>query len=122
MRQNILVVDDDKKNIFALCAVLRSRGFECIGVQSAQEAIDYLLCHRNIGMVLMDIMMPDMDGFQAIAEIKKLEDLSSIPIITITAQAMIGDREKCITAGADDYLSKPVDIDQLMVVIQQYLR
>ena len=122
MRQNILVVDDDKKNIFALCAVLRSRGLECIGVQSAQEAIDYLLCHRNIGMVLMDIMMPDMDGFQAIAEIKKLEDLSSIPIITITAQAMIGDREKCITAGADDYLSKPVDIDQLMVMIQQYLR
>jgi CheY-like chemotaxis protein len=122
MRQNILVVDDDKKNIFALCAVLRSRGFECIGVQSAQEAIDYLLCNRNIGMVLMDIMMPDMDGFQAIAEIKKLEDLSSIPIITITAQAMIGDREKCITAGADDYLSKPVDIDQLMVMIQQYLR
>lgn len=122
MRQNILVVDDDKKNIFALCAVLRSRGFECIGVQSAQEAIDYLLCHGNIGMVLMDIMMPDMDGFQAIAEIKKLKDLSSIPIITITAQAMIGDREKCITAGADDYLSKPVDIDHLMVMIQQYLR
>jgi CheY-like chemotaxis protein len=121
MRQNILVVDDDKKNIFALCAVLRSRGFECVGVQSAQEAIDHLLRHKNIGMVLMDIMMPDMDGFQAITEIKKLENFSSIPIITITAQAMLGDREKCIAAGANDYLSKPVDIDQLMAMIRHYL-
>jgi CheY-like chemotaxis protein len=121
MTQNILVVDDDKKNIFALCAVLQSRGFKCIGVQSAQEGIDYLIQYKDIGMILMDIMMPDMDGFQAISEIKKLKDFSSIPIITITAQAMPGDREKCIAAGANDYLSKPVDIDQLMVMIQHYL-
>ncbi len=121
MRQNILVIDDDKKNIFALCAVLRSRGYECIGVQSAPEGINHLSKDKNIGMVLMDIMMPDMDGFQAITEIKKLEDLSSIPIITITAQAMPGDREKCIAAGANDYLSKPVNIDHLMDMIQHYL-
>lgn len=121
MRQNILVIDDDKKNIFALCAVLRSRGFECIGVQSAQEGIDHLHQYKNIGMILMDIMMPDMDGFQAITEIKKLKDFSSIPIITITAQAMPGDREKCIEAGANDYLSKPVNIDQLMALIQHYM-
>src|SRR5690606_29861163 len=108
MRQNILVIDDDTKNIFALCAVLRSRGYECIGVSSAHEGIDHLRKHNNIGIVLMDIMMPDMDGFQAITEIKKLKDFSSIPIITITAQAMPGDREKCISAGANDYLSKPV--------------
>jgi CheY-like chemotaxis protein len=121
MKQNILVVDDDKKNIFALCAVLQSRGFVCFGVQSAQEGIDHLLQHKDIGMILMDIMMPDMDGFQAITEIKKLKNFSSIPIITITAQAMPGDREKCIAAGANDYLSKPVDIDKLMVMIQHYL-
>lgn len=122
MRQNILVIDDDKKNIFALCAVLRSRGFECIGVQSAKEGINHLREYKNIGMVLMDIMMPDMDGFQAITEIKKLKEFSSIPIITITAQAMPGDREKCIAAGANDYLSKPVNIDHLMAMIQQYMR
>lgn len=121
MRQNILVVDDDTKNIFALCAVLQSRGFSCIGVQSAQEGIDHLIQHKDIGMILMDIMMPDMDGFQAITEIKKLKDFSSIPIITITAQAMPGDREKCMAAGANNYLSKPVDIDQLMAMIQHYL-
>lgn len=121
MRRNILVIDDDKKNVFALCAVLRSRGFESIGVQSAQEGIDHLHRHKNIGMVLIDIMMPDMDGFEAITEIKKLKDFSSIPIITITAQAMPGDREKCIAAGAHDYLSKPVNIDQLMVLIQNYM-
>jgi len=121
MRQNILVIDDDKKNIFALCAVLRSRGFECIGVQSAKEGIDHLLINKDIGMVLMDIMMPDMDGFEAINEIKKLQELSSIPIVTITAQAMPGDREKCIAAGANDYLSKPVNIDQLMALIRHYL-
>jgi CheY-like chemotaxis protein len=121
MRQNILVVDDDKKNIFALCAVIRSRGFECIGVQSAQEGIDHLRLNKDIGMILMDIMMPDMDGFEAINEIKKLQELSSIPIVTITAQAMPGDREKCIAAGANDYLSKPVNIDQLMALIRHYL-
>lgn len=71
MKQNILVIDDDKKNIFALCAVLRSKGFECIGVQGAQEGIDQLHQHKNIGMVLMDIMMPDMDGYQAMNELKK---------------------------------------------------
>ena len=121
MRQNILVIDDDKKNIFALRAVLRSRGFESFGAQSAQEGIDHLHQHKNIGMVLMDIMMPDMDGFQAIHEIKKLKDFSSIPIITVTAQAMPGDRDKCIAAGADDYLSKPVNIEHLMKIIQRYL-
>lgn len=123
MKQRILVIDDDFKNIFALCAVLKSRGYESIGVQSAQEGLDHLMSSKknDIDLILIDIMMPDMDGFQAIIEIKKIEKVCSIPIITITAQAMPGDREKCLAAGATDYLSKPVDIDQLMILINYYL-
>lgn len=121
MKKDILVIDDDKKNIFALCAVLRSRGFKCIGVENAQSGIDRLIENKNIGIVLMDIMMPDMDGYSAITEIRKLKDFAGVPIIAITAQAMPGDREKCIAAGANDYLAKPVDVDKLMVIIKHYL-
>lgn len=121
MKQQILVVDDDTKNIFALCAVLRSRGFACISSQSAQEGIDQLSSNQNIGIVLMDMMMPDMDGYEAISKIKTMKTCSSIPIIAVTAQAMPGDREKCLQAGATGYLAKPVDIDQLVELVQQHL-
>jgi len=121
MKQQILVVDDDMKNIFALCAVLRSRGFTCVTAQSAQEGIEQLVKNQNIGMVLMDMMMPDMDGYQAINEMKAMKGCSTIPIIAVTAQAMPGDREKCLSAGADDYLAKPVNIDHLIGLIQQHL-
>lgn len=121
MKQQILVVDDDTKNIFALCAVLRSRGFTCISSQSAQEGIDQLSSNKNIGIVLMDMMMPDMDGYEAISKIKTMKTCSSIPIIAVTAQAMPGDREKCLGAGATGYLAKPVDIDQLVELVQQHL-
>jgi len=121
MKTQILVVDDDSKNTFALRAVLQSRGFICISAQSAQDGLDHLLDNKEIGIVLMDMMMPDMDGYEAISKIKAEETLKDIPIIAVTAQAMAGDKEKCLLAGASDYLPKPVDIDLLINKINHYL-
>ena len=121
MKTQILVVDDDSKNTFALRAVLQSRGFVCISAQSAQDGLNHLLENKEIGIVLMDMMMPDMDGYEAISKIKAEETLKDIPIIAVTAQAMAGDKEKCLLAGASDYLPKPVDIDLLISKINHYL-
>lgn len=121
MKPQILVIDDDAKNIFALCAVLKSRGFTCLTAQSAKEGIGQLIKNDKIGIVLMDMMMPEMDGYEAIGLIKAEEQLSHIPIIAVTAQAMTGDREKCLQAGAADYLAKPVDVDLLITKINQQL-
>lgn len=117
----ILIIDDDPRNIFALVAVLKTKKFVCLTASSAEEGMKLLLAQPDIGIVLMDMMMPDMDGYQAIAEIRKNESISKIPIVAVTAQAMIGDREKCITAGADAYISKPIDIDILLDVLSHYL-
>lgn len=119
-KMNILIVDDDTKNIFALSAVLRSRGFNCLTAQSAREGIRQLRTNPYVGMILMDMMMPDMDGYQAIAEIKQIDSCRKIPIVSVTAQAMEGDREKCLAAGATDYLSKPVNVDDLLQLINRY--
>ena len=121
MKAQILVVDDDFKNIFALSAVLRSRGYTCVTAQSADEGLTQLMENKEIGIVLMDMMMPDMDGYEAINRIKSETGLEQIPIIAVTAQAMTGDKEKCLAAGASDYLSKPVDVDLLMAKIKHYL-
>jgi len=121
MKSQILVVDDDSKNIFALCAVLQSRGFICVSAQSAREGLEHLLENKEIGIVLMDMMMPDMDGYEAINQIKAEKGIEQVPIIAVTAQAMSGDKEKCLAAGASDYLSKPVDIDLLITKINHYL-
>jgi len=117
----ILIIDDDPRNIFALVAVLKTKKFVCLTASSAEEGIKILLGQHDIGIILMDMMMPDMDGYQAIAEIRKNESVSKIPIVAVTAQAMIGDREKCIAAGADDYISKPIDIDILVEILSHYL-
>lgn len=116
--KNILIIDDDSRNIFALSAVLRSRGYTCDSSQSALEAIE-LLEDSKPSVILLDMMMPDMDGYEAIPLLKKIPGADCIPIIAITAQAMVGDREKCIEAGADDYLSKPVDVDKLMRILEK---
>src|SRR3546814_269758 len=121
MKTQILVVDHDSKNTFALRAVLQSRGFICIPAQSAQDGIDHLLEKEEIGIVLMDMMMPDMDGYEAIGKIKAEKTLKYIPIIAVTAPAMSGDKEKGLLAGASDYLPKPVDIDLLINKINHYL-
>jgi len=113
----ILIIDDDQRNIFALTAVLRSRGFTVQSASSAREGLHLLEQNQGIKVVLMDIMMPEMDGYEAIIAIRRNERFKGIKLIAVTAQAMVGDREKCLAAGADAYISKPVDIDRLMEIL-----
>lgn len=120
MNKLILLIDDDKRNVFALELTLKARGYQVISAAGAAEGLELLRKHADIGTVLMDMMMPDMDGYQAIQEIKSLDGGERIPIIAVTAQAMPGDREKCIEAGAWDYVSKPIDIDRLVAIIEKH--
>jgi len=117
--KTILIIDDDARNIFALKATLASRGFKCLSTQSASEGID-LLRQQGIKIVLMDMMMPEMDGYEALQLIRSNDAIKGIPVIAVTAQAMVGDREKCLQAGADDYISKPIDVDDLMNKLEKY--
>lgn len=119
--KEILIIDDDSKNIFALSAVLTAKKFKCVSALSANQGLDMLSSNKKIGAVLMDMMMPEMDGYEAIGRIKTDEQLKNIPVIAITAQAMTGDREKCIEAGADGYISKPVDVDELLVLLNKLI-
>lgn len=101
------------RNIFALKAVLKAKGYACESAPGAREALSMLLEDGEYDCILMDMMMPELDGYQAIPLIRGHEKLKAIPIVAVTAQAMKGDREKCLEAGADAYISKPIDIDEL---------
>ncbi|MFL9845653.1 response regulator [Flavobacterium rhizosphaerae] len=116
-KKNILIIDDDDRNIFALTATLRAKNFTCISCQGAKEAIALLETDKTIDAVLIDMMMPEMDGYEAIPAIKKIKHRMQTPVISVTAQAMVGDREKCIRAGADGYISKPIDVDKLLLIL-----
>ena len=116
-RKKVLIIDDDARNIFALSATLKSRSYECVSCLSALEALEILKSQDDIVAILIDMMMPDIDGYEAIPLIKALPNYQNIPIIAVTAQAMKGDREKCLEAGADDYISKPINVDKLMLVL-----
>ncbi|MFC6096525.1 response regulator [Flavobacterium qiangtangense] len=118
-KKKILIIDDDPRNIFALSATLRAKSFDCLSCTSAEEAIQLLKTDEPIDAVLIDMMMPEMDGYEAIPLIKKIESRVEVPVISVTAQAMVGDREKCISAGADDYISKPIDVDKLLQVLSK---
>jgi len=120
--KKILIVDDDAKNVFALSLVLRSRGYTSVTAGSGVEALAILADRKDIGIVLTDMMMPDMDGYTVIPKIKIDEKTSGIPVIAVTAQAMTGDRERCLEAGADGYLSKPINVDALMQLLNEYLK
>ena len=120
--KEILIIDDDHKNIFALNAVLKAKKFHCVSALSADLGFKLLSENKNIGVILMDMMMPEMDGYEAIGKIKSTEEMKNLPIISITAQAMTGDREKCLKAGADAYLSKPVDVDELVQLLNQLMK
>jgi len=117
-KKKILIVDDDARNIFALSAVLRARSFECVSCLSAEEALKMLKSDEKIDCVLIDMMMPDMDGYEAIPLIKQIPSRRKTPVISVTAQAMVGDREKCLEAGADGYISKPVNVDRLLELLK----
>ncbi|MEJ7679859.1 MAG: response regulator [Segetibacter sp.] len=118
--KNILIIDDDSKNIFALKVILASRGYSCYTSLSAKEGIDMLLNNTGIKIVLMDMMMSEMDGYEALKIIRNNNKLSFLFVIAVTAQAMVGDREKCLQAGANDYISKPIDVDLLLGKLNNY--
>jgi len=117
----VLIVDDDSRNIFALTAVLKAKGYQCLSTIGAQEGLDLLEKDKDIMVVLMDMMMPGMDGYEAIARMKKNPALKDIPVIAVTAQAMVGDRERCLNAGAVGYISKPINVDDLMRLLDHYI-
>jgi HAMP domain-containing protein/signal transduction histidine kinase/CheY-like chemotaxis protein len=116
--KTVLVVDDDVRNLFALTTVFERYNINVITAESGQESIDILNENSNIDMVLMDIMMPEMDGYETTQKIRREHKNNSLPIIAVTAKAMKGDREKCIEAGASDYITKPVKIDQLLTLMR----
>ncbi|MBB1282745.1 response regulator [Flavisolibacter sp. BT320] len=114
---SILLIDDDSRNIFALSAVLKSRGYSVVTATSAKEGLAIMEKNKGIKVVLLDMMMPEMDGYEALRLIKADETLRQIPVFAVTAQAMVGDRERCLEAGANEYLSKPIDVDQLLALL-----
>jgi HAMP domain-containing protein/CheY-like chemotaxis protein len=116
-----LLVDDDARNIFALSSVLERRGMKVLTATTGREAVALVASNPEIAIVLMDIMMPQMDGYQTIGVIRENPALARLPIIALTAKAMKGDREKCLEAGASDYLAKPVNTDQLLLAIRMWL-
>ena len=120
--RKVLIVDDDIRNIFALSSVLEWRNMLIYSAETGSDAIQVLQDHPDIDIVLMDIMMPEMDGYETMRAIRQLGHFKSLPIIAVTAKAMKGDREKCIEAGAWDYLAKPVDSDQMLAVLRAWLR
>ncbi|HEY0826245.1 MAG TPA: response regulator, partial [Ramlibacter sp.] len=119
--RKILVVDDDARNIFALTSVLENHEVEVVSATNGRQAIDILKNTPDLEMVLMDIMMPEMDGYETMREIRKDPAFRTLPILALTAKAMKGDREKCLEAGASDYISKPVNTDQLLSLMRVWL-
>jgi CheY-like chemotaxis protein len=117
----VLLVDDDARNIFALSSALERRGMKVLTATTGREAIDLIDATPGISLVLMDIMMPEMDGYQTIQVIRSKPTLRRLPIIALTAKAMKGDREKCLEAGASDYLAKPVNTEQLLSALRMWL-
>ena len=121
IRRTVLLVDDDARNIFALSSVLERRGMEVLTATTGSEAIAILGSRTDVAIVLMDIMMPGMDGYETIQAIRSDPTYRRLPILALTAKAMKGDREKCLEAGASDYLAKPVNIQQLMSALRMWL-
>src|SRR5262249_15382557 len=115
------IVDDDGRNIFALTTVLERKKMEVVHADSGAAALAALAAVPGIDAVLMDVMMPEMDGYETMREVRRIERFRALPIIALTAKAMKGDREKCIESGASDYIAKPVDIAQLFTLLRVWL-
>jgi hypothetical protein len=114
-------VDDDVRNVFALASVLESYGMEVLYGENGHEGLAKLRDNPDVDLVLMDLMMPELDGYDTIRTLRKHQEFEKLPVIALTAKAMKGDREKSIEAGASDYITKPVDTDQLLSLMRVWL-
>ena len=119
--KKVLIVDDDVRNIFALTSLLEQYDMAVVFAENGREGIATLKANADVGIVLMDVMMPDLDGYETTRLIRQIDQFKALPIIALTAKAMQGDREKCIEAGASDYITKPVDTDQLLTLLRLWL-
>jgi CheY-like chemotaxis protein len=119
--RKVLLVDDDVRNLFALASLLEDRGMEVVFGETGQEALAALERQPDIEIVLMDLMMPGMDGYETMAATREMPQFGDLPIIAVTAKAMQGDREKCLQWGASDYITKPVEPEKLMALIRGWL-
>jgi signal transduction histidine kinase/CheY-like chemotaxis protein/HAMP domain-containing protein len=119
--KKVLIVDDDVRNVFALTSVFERRGMEVVFAENGREGIEALKANPDISLVLMDIMMPEMDGYEATRAMREMPEFQRLPIVALTAKAMKGDREKSIASGASDYITKPVDVDQLLSLMRVWL-
>ncbi|MES9522507.1 HAMP domain-containing protein [Streptomyces capoamus] len=119
--RTVLVVDDDARNLFALSGILELHGFRVLHAENGRKGIETLLNHPDVELVLMDVMMPEMDGYTATAEIRKMPQYADLPVIAVTAKAMQGDREKSLASGASDYVTKPVDTHDLIACVRRWL-
>ena len=120
--KRILIVDDDIRNVFALTSALEMRGMKVLYAENGREGIGKLRENPEVDLVLLDVMMPEMDGYETARSIRTIARFEQLPIISLTAKAMKGDREKCIAAGASDYITKPVDMDQLLSLMRVWLQ
>jgi CheY-like chemotaxis protein len=120
-KRRIFLVDDDMRNVFAISHILEEKGMEVISAINGKKAVDILKKDSNFDLVLMDIMMPEMDGYEAMKQIRSKLRLNDLPIIALTAKAMKEDKVKCLAAGANDYLSKPVETDRLLSLMRVWL-
>ena len=119
--RKVLIVDDDARNIFALSTVLEDREMQVVSATNGRHAIEVIQSTPDLAVVLMDIMMPEMDGYQTMREIRKIPEFRTLPIVALTAKAMKGDREKCLEAGASDYIAKPVNTEELLSLLRVWL-
>jgi CheY-like chemotaxis protein len=119
--ERVLIVDDDVRNVFALTSVLEQYGLSVLYAENGREGIEVLQGHDDIAIVLMDVMMPEMDGYATTSAIRRMPQYAGLPIIALTAKAMKGDQEKSIDSGASDYVAKPVDTRHLLGLIRTWL-
>ena len=119
--KKVLIVDDDVRNVFALTSVFERRGMEVVFAENGREGVEALKSNPDVSLVLMDIMMPEMDGYEATRAVREMPEFQRLPIVALTAKAMKGDREKSIASGASDYITKPVDVDQLLSLMRVWL-
>jgi CheY-like chemotaxis protein len=120
-QRKALLVDDDVRNLFAIGSVLEARGMGVLFAENGREALTALDDHPDVDVVLLDVMMPEMDGYETMQAIRAQERFARLPVIAVTAKAMKGDRERSIASGASDYITKPLDVDQLVSLLRVWV-